>query len=66
MGAIEDVAAETCAVGIALDDRILCTIFIDAQPTEYEAKANNLVSRDDRLRKIMNASASRNGKRKKG
>ena len=46
MGKIEDVAAEMRSAGMTLDDHMLCTIFIDALPAEYEVEARNLASRD--------------------
>ena len=38
MGKIENVAAEMCADGIALEEHSMCTIFNDALPAEYEAR----------------------------
>ena len=71
MGRIEDLAAEMRTAGLTVDDHMLCTIFIDAFPAEYEVEARNLTSRDsigrdDIIKAVRERHHRRSGNRKKG
>ena len=46
MGRMEDLATEMRTAGLALDNHMLYTVFIDALPAGFEAEAGNLASRD--------------------
>ena len=71
MGSIEDLAAEMCTAGTALDDRMLHTIFIDALVAEYEVEERNLASRDsigrdDIIKAVRERHSRLSGSRRKG
>ena len=71
MGRIEDLAAEMHTAGMALDDHMLHTIFVDALPAEYEVEARNLAShdsigRDDIIKAVRERHHQLSGSRKKG
>ena len=68
---IEDLAAEMRTTGLAFDNHMLYTIFIDALPADYEVEARNLASRGSTGREeIIKAVRERHhrlsGNRKKG